>query len=188
MPSKAATGGGGAGDHPRAVSARAAPATTRPASPPGSGLSLADKMGRWRVSSPSAPSFTGSADPFGLPPRCMGIVNSLIATGTDFSGYAGTGGGRALQPVPVSDESLAETASLSSAASRACGRHGLRLDVVDAVLAERGTTWPPCRACYPALRRRWPCRRGAKPSPPAPLRHITRTLDATLAFEPGGLA
>ena len=60
-----------------------------PASPAGLALALADKLdalaGLFAVK--AIP--TGSADPFGLRRAALGIVNSLIATATDFSVRAG---------------------------------------------------------------------------------------------------
>ncbi len=79
--------GSGAGD-PRAVPA-ALRGRRRAASRPGLALSLADKLdslvGLFAVG--AIP--TGSADPFGLRRAALGIVNSLMATKTDFSVRAG---------------------------------------------------------------------------------------------------
>jgi glycyl-tRNA synthetase beta subunit len=65
------------------------PATTCPLHCAGLALALADKLdalsGLFAVK--AIP--TGSADPFGLRRAALGVVNSLIATQTDFSVRAG---------------------------------------------------------------------------------------------------
>ena len=56
-----------------------------PASRPGLALSLADKLDSMIGFFAVRAIPTGSADPFGLRRAALGIVNSLIATKTDFS-------------------------------------------------------------------------------------------------------
>ncbi|MFO7632618.1 MAG: glycine--tRNA ligase subunit beta [Caldilinea sp.] len=110
-----------------------------PASLPGLALSLADKLdalsGLFAVK--AIP--TGSADPFGLRRAALGIVNSLIATETDFSVRAGLEAAAKLQPVAVSAESIGETATfVERRLQGVLADQGYAYDVVDAVLAARG--------------------------------------------------
>ena len=82
---------------------------------------------------------TGSADPFGLRRAALGIVNSLIATQTDFSVRAGLAAAAKLQPVPVSDEVLAETAAfVEKRLEGVLSELGYAYDVVAAALGARG--------------------------------------------------
>ena len=82
---------------------------------------------------------TGSADPFGLRRAALGIVNALLATQTDFSVAEGLAEAAALQPVPVSEESLAETAQfVARRLQGVLAEAGYAFDVVEAVLAARG--------------------------------------------------
>jgi glycyl-tRNA synthetase len=110
-----------------------------PASRAGLALALADKLdslaGLFAVK--AIPS--GSADPFGLRRAALGIVNSLIATKTDFSVRAGLGAAARLQPLPVADESIAETANfVERRLEGVLGEMGYAHDVVSAVLVARG--------------------------------------------------
>jgi len=110
-----------------------------PASLPGLALALADKLdalsGLFAVK--AIP--TGSADPFGLRRAALGVVNSLIATNTDFSVRAGLEVAAKLQPVPVSAESTVETATfVERRLQGVLADQGFAFDVVDAVLAVRG--------------------------------------------------
>ncbi len=110
-----------------------------PASRPGLALALADKLdalsGLFAVK--AIP--TGSADPFGLRRAALGIVNSLIATHTDFSVRAGLEAAAKLQPVAVSAESTAETAAfVERRLQGVLADQGFAFDVVEAVLAVRG--------------------------------------------------
>ena len=69
----------------------------------------------------------------------LGIVNSLIATKTSFSVRAGLAAAAKLQPVPVSDEVLAETATfVEKRLEGVLSELGYAYDVVAAVLAARG--------------------------------------------------
>ncbi|HAJ36931.1 MAG TPA: glycine--tRNA ligase subunit alpha/beta [Chloroflexi bacterium] len=110
-----------------------------PASRPGLALALADKLdalsGLFAVK--AIP--TGSADPFGLRRAALGIVNSLIATQTDFSVRAGLEAAAKLQPVAVSAEATAETAAfVERRLQGVLADQGFAFDVVEAVLAVRG--------------------------------------------------
>jgi len=110
-----------------------------PVSLPGLALALADKLdslaGLFAVK--AIP--TGSADPFGLRRAALGVVNSLIATKTDFSVRGGLAAAAALQPVAVSAEALAETATfVERRLEGVLSELGYAHDVVDAVLAVRG--------------------------------------------------
>ncbi|MBK8051252.1 MAG: glycine--tRNA ligase subunit beta [Anaerolineales bacterium] len=105
----------------------------------GLALALADKLdsliGLFAVN--AIP--TGSADPFGLRRAALGIVNSLIATRTNFSLRAGLAAAAQLQPVPVSDLALAETANfLERRLDGVLADMGFAHDVIDAVLPVRG--------------------------------------------------
>ena len=161
-----------------------------PASLPGLALSLADKMdalaGLFAVK--AIP--TGSADPFGLRRAALGIVNSLIATGTDFSVRAGLAAAGALQPVPVSDESLAETAAfVERRLQGVLADMGYAFDVVDAVLAERGDNPAAAVRVCAALREALALPTWAEAfTAYARCARITRTLDATLALNPAAYA
>ena len=110
-----------------------------PASLPGLALALADKLdalsGLFAVK--AIP--TGSADPFGLRRAALGVVNSLIATQTDFSVRAGLAAAAKLQPVTVSAEATAETATfVERRLQGVLADQGFAFDVVEAVLAVRG--------------------------------------------------
>ncbi|MBK8799839.1 MAG: glycine--tRNA ligase subunit beta [Anaerolineales bacterium] len=110
-----------------------------PASLPGLALSLADKLdalsGLFAVK--AIP--TGSADPFGLRRSALGILNSLIAAGADFSVRAGLEAAAMQQPVAVSAEATAETALfVERRLQGVLAEQGFAFDVVDAVLAARG--------------------------------------------------
>ena len=110
-----------------------------PASRAGLALALADKLdsliGLFAVR--AIP--TGSADPFGLRRAALGIVNSLIATKTNFSVRTGLAAAAKLQPVPVSDEVLAETAAfVEKRLEGVLSELGYAYDVVAAALAARG--------------------------------------------------
>jgi glycyl-tRNA synthetase len=84
---------------------------------------------------------TGSADPYGLRREALGLVTTLIKTETDYSLAKGLRAAARLLPehVQVSQESL--TACLNFITRRLEGvlrEWGLRHDVVQATLAERG--------------------------------------------------
>ena len=118
---------------------RAMPATMCPPRCPALRSRLADKLdslaGLFAVK--AIP--TGSADPFGLRRAALGIVNSLLATKTDFSVGGGLAAAAGLQPVPVSAEALAETATfVARRLEGVLADAGYAHDVVDAVLAVRG--------------------------------------------------
>ncbi|HRA66394.1 MAG TPA: glycine--tRNA ligase subunit beta, partial [Caldilinea sp.] len=82
---------------------------------------------------------TGSADPFGLRRSALGILNSLIAAGADFSVRAGLEAAAMQQPVAVSAEATAETALfVERRLQGVLAEQGFAFDVVDAVLAARG--------------------------------------------------
>ena len=119
-----------------------------PASLGGLALALADKLdsliGLFAVR--AIP--TGSADPFGLRRAALGVVNSLIATKTNFSVRAGLAAAAKLQPVPVSDEVLGETATFVEK----------RLEGVMSELGIPTTSWPPSWG-HVATTRRPPCGR-----------------------------
>ena len=110
-----------------------------PQSVAGLALSLADKLdsliGLFAVG--AIP--TGSADPFGLRRAALGVVNNLIATGTDFSVAEGLAAAAKLQPVEVSDE--ARQSAVDFVVRRLQGvllESGYAHDIVEAVLEARG--------------------------------------------------
>lgn len=106
---------------------------------PGLALSLADKLdslvGLFAVG--AIP--TGSADPYGLRRAALGIVYNLLASRVSFSVQNGLAAAAALQPVSVSSESLAETATfITRRLQGVLLEQGFSHDVVEAVLAVRG--------------------------------------------------
>jgi glycyl-tRNA synthetase len=110
-----------------------------PASRSGLALSLADKLDSLAGLFAVRAIPTGSADPFGLRRAALGIVNSLLATETDFSLRAGLAAAAKLQPVPVNDEVLAETAAfIERRLEGVLGDLGYSYDIVAAALAARG--------------------------------------------------
>ena len=110
-----------------------------PQSLPGLALALADKLDSLAGLFAVRAIPTGSADPFGLRRAALGVVNALLLTKTDFSLRAGLRAAAALQPVAVSDEVLAETATfVERRLEGVLGELGYAYDVVAAVLAVRG--------------------------------------------------
>ena len=157
-----------------------------PASLPGLALALADKLdslvGLFAVG--AIP--TGSADPFGLRRAALGIVNNLIETETDFSVSVGVAAAAARQPVPVSDETIAETVEFVTRRLQGVLLElGFRHDVVEAVLAARGDNpYAALRACWAvAAMIEQPWWEGAFTAYARAAR-ITRGLDTTPALNP----
>ena len=110
-----------------------------PESTAGLALSLADKFDSLVGLFAAGAIPSGSADPFGLRRAALGIVNALIATETDFSIGAGLAAAAALQPIDVSDETLAEAATfITRRLQGVLLDAGYAHDVVEAVLAVRG--------------------------------------------------
>ena len=155
-----------------------------PASRAGLALALADKLdalsGLFAVK--AIP--TGSADPFGLRRAALGIVNSLIATNTDFSVRAGLEAAAKLQPVAVSAEATAETAAfIERRLQGVLTDQGFAFDVVEAVLAVRGdnptAAVRACTALSETVRQPW---WNDAFTAYARCARITRALDAQLAL------
>ncbi len=97
---------------------------------------------------------TGSADPYGLRRDALGLVTVLIETGIDYSVASGLGAAAQLlaRQVEINEESL--TASLDFVKRRLEGvlrDRGLRHDVVQAALAERGDNPYRCLEAARAL-------------------------------------
>jgi glycyl-tRNA synthetase len=97
---------------------------------------------------------SGSADPYGLRRDALGLVTALIETGTDYSVATGLKAAAQLLPedVAVSEESL--TACLDFFKRRLEGvlrERGLRHDVIQAALAERGDNAYRCLESAQAL-------------------------------------
>lgn len=115
----------------------------------GLALSLADKLDSLAGLFAVGAMPTGSADPFGLRRAALGIVNALLASETDFSVAEGLAEAAALQPVPVSDENLAETAQfVTRRLQGVLSETGYAFDVAEAVLAARGDNpYAAQRAC-----------------------------------------
>jgi glycyl-tRNA synthetase len=110
-----------------------------PASLSGLALSLADKLDSLAGLFAVGAIPTGSADPYGLRRAALGIVYNLLASRVSFSVQAGLDAAAALQPVPVSPDAIAETATFVT--RRLQGvllEQGFSHDVVEAVLAVRG--------------------------------------------------
>jgi glycyl-tRNA synthetase len=124
--------------------------------------------------------------PFGLRRAALGIVNSLIATETRFSVRAGLAAAAALQPIPVSDEALQETATfVTRRLEGVLGDLGYAFDVVEAVLAVRGddpvAAVAACRALADAVAQpAW----GETFTAYARTARITRQLEEQLALNP----
>jgi len=88
---------------------------------------------------------TGTADPFGLRRAALGVVQTLVGREMRFDLRAGLHAAAELQPVPVSEENLADALDFIVGRLRVMLREmGHRYDVVDAVLDERG--YDPCLA------------------------------------------
>jgi glycyl-tRNA synthetase len=157
-----------------------------PPSLPGLALSLADKLDSLVGLFGVGASPTGSADPFGLRRAALGIVNSLIATETRFSVRAGLTAAAALQPIPVSDEALQETATfVTRRLEGVLGDLGYAHDVVEAVLAARWddpvAAVAACRALADAVAQpAW----GETFTAYARTARITRQLDEQLTLNP----
>jgi glycyl-tRNA synthetase len=156
-----------------------------PASKAGLALSLADKLdslcGLFAVG--AIP--TGSADPFGLRRAALGIVNSLLATGAGFSVRAGLQAAARLQPVPVTDGALVETAAfVEKRLQGVLAEQGFPFDVVDAVLAVRGddpaAAQRGCAALEAVRHPAW----GEAFTAYARCARITRTIPDKLALAP----
>jgi glycyl-tRNA synthetase len=97
---------------------------------------------------------SGSADPYGLRRDALGLVTVLTETGTDYSVASGLGAAAQLlaRQVEISEEAL--TASLDFVKRRLEGvlrDRGLRHDVVQAALAERGDNPYRCLEAAQAL-------------------------------------
>ncbi len=83
---------------------------------------------------------TGSADPYHLRRAALGLVQNLIAHKVPLDLKPLFREAATLMPVPVSNHALAEVAEFVTERLRGWLRdEGFRYDVVDAVLAERGT-------------------------------------------------
>lgn len=158
-----------------------------PASLPGLALSLADKLDALSGLFAVGAIPTGSADPFGLRRAALGIVHSLIAAGVDFSVRAGLEAAAKLQPVPVSDESTAETAAfIERRLQGVLAEQGYPFDVIEAVLAARGdnpaAAVRACRALSETVRQPW---WSEAFTAYARCARITRGLDALLPLNEG---
>jgi glycyl-tRNA synthetase len=110
-----------------------------PLSPAGLALNLSNRLdslsGLFAVG--LAP--TSSADPFGLRRDALALVQNLMAAGRSFDVVAGLRAAGDLQPVPVGDDVIAETAAF--VARRLYGvlrDEGYAHDVVEAALAQQG--------------------------------------------------
>jgi glycyl-tRNA synthetase len=81
---------------------------------------------------------TGSADPYHLRRDALSLIHNLIAHQQPFSVHQGLVLAAEQMPVPVSDQSLAETATFVRERLRGVLRdEGYPFDVVDAVLSDR---------------------------------------------------
>jgi glycyl-tRNA synthetase len=121
------------------------PAPDQPLSPAGLALNLADRLdsliGLFAVD--LAPKST--ADPFGLRRDALAIVQNLIAAGYAFDVKEGLRAAAQLQPVPVSDDIIAQAAAFVRRRLYGVLRdEGFEHDVTEAVLAEQGDD--PARA------------------------------------------
>jgi glycyl-tRNA synthetase len=79
---------------------------------------------------------TGTKDPFGLRRAAIGVVQPLIEHNTDFDLRAALKAAAALEPVPVTEEVLAQVQEFITGRLRVVLLDmGYRYDVVDAILA-----------------------------------------------------
>ena len=125
-----------------------------PATRPGLVLGLANRLdslaGLFAVG--LAP--TGSADPYGLRRDALGLVTALIESHTDYSVAEGLRAAAELLPISVGEEVL--TTALEFVQRRLEGvlrERGLRHDVVQAALAERGDNPYRCLVAAQGLQR-----------------------------------
>jgi glycyl-tRNA synthetase len=119
---------------------------------PGLALSLADKLDSLAGLFAVGAIPTGSADPFGLRRAALGLVYNLLATNTQFDLRAGLQMAAALQPVAVSDAALDETVTfVVRRLQGVLSDMGFPFDVVEAVLAVRGSDPVAARAACDAL-------------------------------------
>jgi glycyl-tRNA synthetase len=125
-----------------------------PATRPGLVVGLANRLDSLAGLFAAGLAPSGSADPYGLRRDALGLVTVLIETGTDYSVASGLGAAAQLlaRQVEIDEESL--TVSLDFVKRRLEGvlrDRGLRHDVVQAALAERGDNPYRCLEAARAL-------------------------------------
>lgn len=157
-----------------------------PTSLPGLALSLADKLDSLAGLFAVGAIPTGSADPYGLRRAALGVVYNLLANQVSFSVQQALSAAAALQPLPVSADSIAETtAFVTRRLQGVLLEQGFGHDVVEAVLAVRGDNPVAALAAARALQtlvgaENWEQTFTAY----ARTARITRTLGETLALNP----
>jgi glycyl-tRNA synthetase len=107
-----------------------------PKSKPGLAVALADRLDSLTGLFAAGLAPTGTKDPFGLRRAAIGVVQPLIEHNIDFDLPAALKAAAALQPVPVTDEVLAQVQEFITGRLRVVLLDmGNKYDVVDAVLA-----------------------------------------------------
>ncbi|MBI3360752.1 MAG: glycine--tRNA ligase subunit beta [Chloroflexi bacterium] len=123
---------------------------TLPESKPGLAVGMADRLDSLAGLFAAGLAPSGSADPFALRRAALGIVQVLIGRELAFDVREGLAAAAALQPISIAVEVIAQAAEFVAGRLRVqLVDSGLRYDVVDAVLAERGSN--PVRAKQAAL-------------------------------------
>ena len=134
---------------------------TMPKTTAGLALSLADKFDSLVGLFAAGAIPSGSADPFGLRRATLGIVNALLATETDFSIATGLAAAATLQPIEVSEGTLAEAATFVTRRLQGVLLDaGYAHDVVEAVRPHEVTIHRQHCELGPQSVRWWPTRLG----------------------------
>jgi glycyl-tRNA synthetase len=107
-----------------------------PKSKPGLAVALADRLDSLTGLFAAGLAPTGTKDPFGLRRAAIGVVQPLIEHNIDFDLPAALKAAAVLEPIPVSDEVLAQVQEFITGRLRVVLLDmGHKYDVVDAVLA-----------------------------------------------------
>jgi len=107
-----------------------------PSTRPGLAVALADRLDSLAGLFVAGLAPSGTKDPFGLRRAAIGVVQPLIEHGIDFNLRLALKFAAALEPVPVTDEVLAQVLEFITGRLRVVLTDmGYRYDVVDAVLA-----------------------------------------------------
>ena len=107
-----------------------------PQSKPGLAVALADRLDSLAGLFAAGLAPSGTKDPFGLRRAAIGVVQPLIEHNLDFDLNAALKAATALEPVPVSEESLTQVGEFITGRLRVVLLDmGYKYDVVDAILA-----------------------------------------------------
>jgi glycyl-tRNA synthetase len=124
------------GEAPAVTQAISEQYQTVPQTRPGLAVALADRLDSLTGLFAAALAPSGTKDPFGLRRAAIGVVQPLIEHNIDFNLQAALKSASALEPLPVSDEILAQVQEFISGRLRVVLMDmGYKYDVVDAVLA-----------------------------------------------------